>query len=86
MMGVVRFEPTTTVRSIRWPMRVGAYALAAYGGVLAAWKLGLRKLVVPDTRGQREELEPAIEALRARLGRNPTEQELIEFIHPELAD
>lgn len=60
-----------------WPPRLGPRGLLAYIAVNALFIFWLRQFMLPYLERKWDELEQAREQLRQRLGREPTEDELL---------
>jgi len=65
---------------LRWPSRLGARGLVVYTAAQAAVIFGVRFWLVPRLRQMAATRAVVADRLRARLGREPTEQEVIEEV------
>ena len=64
----------------RWPSRLGPRGLVVYVAWLTALNFWIRQFALPWMRARAEEAEAAKGDLRARLGREPTDDELVEAL------
>ena len=62
---------------LRWPTRLGPRGFTAYVAVVTLVRFALLSYALPRLARMAEEREHAAQELRQRLGREPTEQELL---------
>ena len=65
---------------LRWPTRLGPRGLVAYVALNTAVLFALRIWVLPRLRRRAEEVDRARTELAERLGREPTDDELVEHL------
>jgi hypothetical protein len=65
---------------LRWPTRLGPRGLVAYIAFNTAFLFALRTWVLPGLRRRVEAYERARAELTERLGRQPTDDEVIEHV------
>jgi hypothetical protein len=65
---------------LSWPTRLGPRGLVVYITFNTLFLFFLRQFVLPKLKQMAEKTERAREELRQRLGREPTEQELLEHL------
>jgi len=65
---------------LRWPTRLGPRGVVAYIAFNTLFLVLLRQFGLPLLKRMAEERARAEEQLRQRLGREPTERELIEHL------
>jgi hypothetical protein len=68
---------------LRWPSRLGARGLLLYAVWNSALTFAIRTWLVPWARRREQEQAAARAKLRERLGRDPTEDELIDYVMRE---